>query len=65
MRGLSDGYRDEPDGLFINRPVPREVQHVGFAEIPFISDERAVSFIINTPCSVNSSFPFSCSLFEV
>lgn len=47
LRGLSDGYRDEPDGLFINRPIPREVQHVGFAKIPFVSDERAERLVYN------------------
>lgn len=47
LRGLNDGYRDEPDGLFINRPVLREVQHVGFAKISFVSDERAEYLVYN------------------
>jgi len=47
LRGLSDGYRDEPNGLFIDRPIPREVQHVGFAKIPFVSDEQAECLVYN------------------
>lgn len=47
LRGLSDGYRDEPDGLLINRPVPGAVQRVGFAKIPFVSDEQAACLVYN------------------
>lgn len=47
LRGLSDGYSDESDGLLINRLIPREVQQVGFAEIPFVSDEQTERLVYN------------------
>lgn len=47
LRGLSDGYRDESDGLFLNRLTPRQVQRVGFAEIPLVSDEQAECLVYN------------------
>lgn len=47
LRGLSDGYRDESDGLFLNRLIPRQVQRVGFAQIPFVSGERAERLVYN------------------
>lgn len=47
LRGLSDGYRDEFDGLFLNRLIARQVQRVGFAQIPFVSGEQAERLVYN------------------